>query len=408
MEKIWKISSLTPLQTGGVNGRTDRVYETGIMGSLRWWYEVLVRGLGGKACDPTAKEVRCPQDSSKKPTDPGHHCVVCELFGCTGWARKFRLMVVDENGGVIQDQIRAGQIFALKFIPLRQIRPEEWCLLDLTLRLIDKCGAIGGKTVFKPSEEWGIADLGAEDLDDSSGQVIVHHARRGLPLQGNDVILEIEGTQVASLTEVETLLRGRRHGDPLTIMVQRRGSQTQIDAWVGKRHHQDFGLIAVEARPQGVECTREQIEAYVKDDRWCKGFDNSAFSWASLQHFWCVKRRYLARQDADTSSFNFVIGRPEPKNQSSQGDSWLAGRRPNRQRNIDPESKKVFSFKEPENARRTFGFVQNQDGFQEIMERLKVLRDGNGNGRKPDPGWKDFDPEKEFIKGEQILERLFS
>lgn len=79
--------------------------------------------------------------------------MACELFGCTGWARKFRLMVLDEQGGVIQHQIKANQTFTLRFVPLRPIREEEWCLLDCTLRLIAEYGAIGGKTVLKPSDE---------------------------------------------------------------------------------------------------------------------------------------------------------------------------------------------------------------------------------------------------------------
>ncbi|BAW00528.1 Cmr1 family CRISPR-associated RAMP protein [Thermus thermophilus] len=325
--KEWKLKALTDIWTGDRERKGDRLTPTGLMGSLRWWFEVLVRGLGGKACDPTAENVRCPGDN-KKPHEGGHHCVVCELFGCTGWARKFRLMVLDDKGQVIQNQIRAGQTFVLRFIPLRPIAPEEWCLLDATLRLIADYGAIGGKTVFKPSDE-----------------------------PGRENVL----------------------------------------------HHKDFGLVTIEQRPEGVGCSRA-IAEYVRDARWRKNFSDSAFSWASLQNFWCVKGRYLARQDTDTSSFNFVIGRPEPKNQSSQGDSWLAGRRPNRQLGIEPESKKVFSFKEPP---RTFGFVQDEEEFSQIVEKLRILRDGDGNGRQPDPAWASFDPDREFLKGRQIIKQLF-
>ncbi|HXG36268.1 MAG TPA: type III-B CRISPR module RAMP protein Cmr1, partial [Dehalococcoidia bacterium] len=143
--KEWKLKALTHIWTGDADGKSGCLIPTGIVGSLRWWFEVLVRGLGGKACDPTS-DVRCPDQN-------GRHCVVCELFGCTGWARKFRLMILDDNGQVIRNQIQAGQTFILRFIPLRPIRDEEWCLLDATLRLIADYGAMGGKTVFKPSEE---------------------------------------------------------------------------------------------------------------------------------------------------------------------------------------------------------------------------------------------------------------
>ncbi|WP_347242801.1 type III-B CRISPR module RAMP protein Cmr1, partial [Thermogutta sp.] len=150
--KEWKLKALTDIWTGDADQSGDRLIPTGLIGSIRWWFEVLVRGLGGKACDPAAPPVRCPDREGK-------HCVVCELFGCTGWARKFRLMVLAENGQVIQNlmvlgengqaiqnQIQAGQIFTLRFLPLRPIRDEEWCLLDATLRLIADYGAIGGKT----------------------------------------------------------------------------------------------------------------------------------------------------------------------------------------------------------------------------------------------------------------------
>ncbi|GIW56876.1 MAG: hypothetical protein KatS3mg082_3280 [Nitrospiraceae bacterium] len=124
----------------------------GLLGSIRWWFEVLVRGLGGSACDPTRDGNRCP-DHRKKATDPGHHCVVCELFGCMGWARKFRFEVLDKNGQAKAAQIKKDESFKLRFTPLRSVRPEEWALLDLTLRLIADYGAIGGKTVLKPSDE---------------------------------------------------------------------------------------------------------------------------------------------------------------------------------------------------------------------------------------------------------------
>jgi len=49
-----KIKTLTPLWTGDANGNCETLKETGIIGSLRWWYEALVRGLGRYACDPTS------------------------------------------------------------------------------------------------------------------------------------------------------------------------------------------------------------------------------------------------------------------------------------------------------------------------------------------------------------------
>jgi CRISPR-associated protein Cmr1 len=55
-------------------------------------------------------------------------------------------MVLDGNGfSLVQRQIKAGQTFILRFIPLRPVRDEEWCLLNATLRLIADYEAIGGK-----------------------------------------------------------------------------------------------------------------------------------------------------------------------------------------------------------------------------------------------------------------------
>jgi len=152
-EQIWQFKALTDLWTGSVTleekgGQIKektgpgRLITTGLLGSIRWWFEVLVRGLGGSACDPT--DTKC---------EDRNHCVVCELFGCTGWARKFRFEVLDENGKIRTDQIKQDQAFSFRFTPLRPIRIEEWTLLDATIRLIAEYGAIGGKTVFKPTDE---------------------------------------------------------------------------------------------------------------------------------------------------------------------------------------------------------------------------------------------------------------
>lgn len=140
-----KIKTLTPIWTGGVDRSCDRVHETGILGSLRWWYEAIVRGLGGYACAPT--EHKC---------DDVNHCAACELFGCTGWARKFRFEIREDNsnnlGALAQQPIRGNQTLWLVFRPIRPVKLEETTLLWKTLQLIAKYGAMGGRTVFKPSE----------------------------------------------------------------------------------------------------------------------------------------------------------------------------------------------------------------------------------------------------------------
>ena len=159
--------------------------------------------------------------------------------------------------------------------------------------------------------------------------------------------------------------------------------------------------------PDGWQCdkTLEDIRAYVTHNRWRTNFDDSAFTWASLQNFWCVKGRYLARQSQDKSSFNAVLGRKQDKSiketrgrrvirwsdlledQNDAISKWLAG--------SQQESKKVFSFKHPKDARRTFGFVKpGLVDFDEMKRRLEQV-------------WSDFQAESEFQTGEQILNELF-
>lgn len=122
----------------------DRLIPTGQLGSIRWWFEVLVRGLGGAPCDPSSNQKACLNE---------RHCVVCELFGCTGWARKFRFDVRDAQGTIIKSKLSKNSKFGLRFTPLRAVKREEWALLELTLRLIADFGALGGKTVLKPSSQ---------------------------------------------------------------------------------------------------------------------------------------------------------------------------------------------------------------------------------------------------------------
>ena len=102
-----EVRTLTPLWTGGVEaGKMDRIQETGIIGSLRWWFEVFVRGFGGMVNDPT-KDERSGFDSEKykksQATDERARlrdaglCDVSQVFGATGWCRRFRLTIIDQT-----------------------------------------------------------------------------------------------------------------------------------------------------------------------------------------------------------------------------------------------------------------------------------------------------------------------
>jgi len=182
-----KIKTLTPIWTGGAGRRGETLRETGIIGSLRWWYEALIRGLGGYACDPTSDK-RCELSGKEKSDEVRYKklCPACWLFGCGGWSRKFKLEVKIE--GKKKDLInlsigarrtnRAKRPFSgiaadshisLTFTPLKEIAAEEWTLLSETLKIISEHGALGarisqGNGVIKIVEN----DLFAEDNKISS------------------------------------------------------------------------------------------------------------------------------------------------------------------------------------------------------------------------------------------------
>jgi len=140
-----ELRTITPLWTGGVDQTPDRLHETGLIGSLRWWYEALVRGLNGSACDPTG-DGRCLGEN-------GGRCAACELFGCTGWARKFRLRVLDRNGQPIRDALERDTDFKLQFIELRPMKDKEKWLLAKAVEIAAKYGSLGGKTTLKPQRD---------------------------------------------------------------------------------------------------------------------------------------------------------------------------------------------------------------------------------------------------------------
>lgn len=160
---IIKLRTLTPLWTGGVDQTSDRLHETGFIGSLRWWHEALVRGLGGYACDPT--------DDDRCPTDDGKRCVACDLFGCTGWGRKFRFQILDGNQNIKETALlNANEDVTLRFTELRLLNTEQRWLLVKTVEIAAKHGALGGKTPLKPQKKPKVGDdYGIVQVRESQG-----------------------------------------------------------------------------------------------------------------------------------------------------------------------------------------------------------------------------------------------
>lgn len=148
---------LTPVWTGDVNQQGGKLRETGLVGSLRWWYEAVLRSVGVYACDPSTGS--CVYDESKKSEGI---CLACQLFGCTGYSRRFRFEVhADPNSGQLlpvrlanpgNSKHRGWRIpqeltkpFRLKIVPLFADGFDIACI-GLALRLIERFGALGAKT----------------------------------------------------------------------------------------------------------------------------------------------------------------------------------------------------------------------------------------------------------------------
>jgi CRISPR-associated protein Cmr1 len=345
-ERTYQFKALTDLWTGTVMGRNgqitdkpipDRLITTGLLGSIRWWFEVLVRGLGGSACDPT--DTKC---------EDRNHCVVCELFGCTGWARKFRFEVLDENGDAKAEQIKQNQPFNLRFTPLRPVRGEELALLDATLRLIAEYGAIGGKTVFKPTNE-------------SSRTKKTHHQDYGI-VEIVNFDPPIAGPNV---TEVKEYIFEERWRKPEPKTKDADFSWVSLNCFwfvdqktLTRENDGSSSFNRVLGREESKAC------------RDCGQVHNPPNK--------CPKTGQYPKRKSE----HLVNGNDEIS-------KWLAG--------SQQESKKVFSFKNPA---RTFGFVKpgktTADTKKEFGEMKKRLDSAWGQN-----GW-------DFLTGDEIIGQLFA
>jgi CRISPR-associated protein Cmr1 len=153
-ELIVQMKTITPVWTAGISHDSGTPREIGLNGSLRWWYEALVRGLGGFACDPTDND-RCAFDDSGYRTggvDDGLRtvCAACRLFGCGGWSSKFRLLVTGPKGEPNISLDEHDVDFLFRFLLNKPLSAAELWLLNSTFSLIDQHGSIGGRTTLKP------------------------------------------------------------------------------------------------------------------------------------------------------------------------------------------------------------------------------------------------------------------
>lgn len=347
-EKTIKLKALTDIITGDVEGQSESLIYTGLLGSLRWWFEVLVRGMGGNACDPSCSEC---QDLK--------HCVVCELFGCTGWSRKFKFEVLDQNGenrksGANNSQkIKKDAVFSFRFIPLRPIRDEEWVLLDATLRLISDYGALGGKTVFKPSDEKNRAHE-------------FHHSDFGLI----SIIENQYQRHFSNFKEVKNYLLNEH-------WIKASEKNKEVDfRWASLKYFWFVGNKTL-SRENSLKSNYNRILGR-KESKHCKDCGK-----IHLPHERCNETKKHPKRKSD-----YLI------DNCKEEDRWLAG--------TQTKSKKVFSFKKPA---RTYGFVNpafenpNLPGYKNI-EDLFANMENRLKSVWGDTGWN-------FDKGCEIINRLF-
>jgi len=95
MKEPIQLKIRTPLWTGDIDSKSDLLRSTGIIGSLRWWTEAVLRGMDKFACDPVGDD-RCPKENKAGSKKINLYCPACLIFGATGMRRLFRLEL---NGG---------------------------------------------------------------------------------------------------------------------------------------------------------------------------------------------------------------------------------------------------------------------------------------------------------------------
>jgi CRISPR-associated protein Cmr1 len=197
------LKTLTPLWTGGFSEdnrpKMDQLYTTGLMGSLRWWYEMLVRGVGANACDPSNHLCNFDLEKYQNSNEKGiQHfseagiCASCQMFGATGWKRRFRL---ETSGNELKPDSKIGQNGKVISIPNAGRPDSKWYLYpgkegDFSISLygeerdiniisdllifISRYGGLGARTqlgygIIEPKNEININGALIEKLSEIKG-----------------------------------------------------------------------------------------------------------------------------------------------------------------------------------------------------------------------------------------------
>jgi len=172
----FKIKTLTPIWTGNIDKKCEKLRETSIIGSLRWWFETMVRGFGYYACDPTSENSKCIYDNK----DMRSICPVCQIFGCTGWGRRFRLEINQSFRSIYEDNLRIKGKNREWYYPSgvvscngkdnkliktlsggEYLTDEEYeSIIKILLKFISNYGMVGGKTAIG----YGVVKFEGDDI----------------------------------------------------------------------------------------------------------------------------------------------------------------------------------------------------------------------------------------------------
>ena len=150
--------------TGDIDTKSNLIQATGIIGSLRWWTEAILRGMDKFVCDPANDDKsdptrRCPPEKKDGNKKISQYCPACLVFGATGMRRIFRLEISGGervfNGGTINIKPKGrkggwylgsgivGKIYSGLISLDREF--DEFLVLA-PLMLASKWGGIGAKT----------------------------------------------------------------------------------------------------------------------------------------------------------------------------------------------------------------------------------------------------------------------
>lgn len=190
-----KITLDTPVWTGNVEGESKKLMPGGIIGSMRFWYELIQRGLGEAVCDPTDNGCQL-QDIEKYDK----LCPVCKLFGCSGYKRPFKLIIdkyiaekiekdfytFDKKSDVIY------QSMSLQFVNQND-NFDSLQLIKELLIFIASYGGIGAKI------QYGFGKVQRLEIDDEEMDISGGYRFKQLFKRNNDIENELLDENVYNL-----------------------------------------------------------------------------------------------------------------------------------------------------------------------------------------------------------------